>query len=119
MQSARRGCHCSFCISRYLCFIRFVSTFFHTSNLLPMLLPGDTDFQVARPWKQQRGQQNPVVNNEESEDEESESEEEMESEEEEDDGGDVVGEDGARGLGNDPGLQMEIVSDAATGNNGR
>ena len=54
-----------------------------------------------------------------SEDEESESGEEIESEEEEDDDGDVVGEDGARGLGNDPGLQMEIVSDAATGNNGR
>ena len=56
-----------------------VSTFFHTSNLLLLSLPGDADFQIARPWKQQRGQQNTVVEEEESEDEESESEEETET----------------------------------------
>ena len=64
-----------------------------------MSLPGDADFQVARPWKQQCGQQNTVVEEEESEDKESESEEEMETEDEEDDDGEVVSEDGARGLG--------------------
>ena len=64
-----------------------------------MSLPGDANFQVAHPWKQQRGQQNTVVEEEESADEESESEEEMELEEEEDDDGEVVGKDGTRGLG--------------------
>ena len=64
---------------------------------LSLLLPGDANFQVARPWKQQRGQQNTVIEKEESEDEESESEEE--TEEEEDDDGELVGKDGARGLG--------------------
>ena len=63
-------------------------------NLSLSLPPGDDDLQVARPWKQQPGQQNTVVEEEESEDEESESEEEME--EEEDDDGEVVGKDGAR-----------------------